>query len=253
MASNALQAPRERRNLSRIGFSIFDLFLELPAELQLQIWHLAVLALGPRLINCRPMNFSKVGDDGPKTFTQCVAAPIFPALIHACHDSREVAMGRYKLCFEKQLFRPVYFDVSRDTLLFAHLQSAAVFLSAMKGDESWKGVKHQFIALDPSFHFGPDTVSRRDYIPATPFGSVASQLDHFKEIVVCDSSDPNSFPFADPSEHDSNKRYARNIKAYVESLQSYDAGHNPPKDWTCPTISYITRDELYKRRIDNIF
>ena len=47
------------------------------------------------------------------------AESTFPAVLHACSDSRHEALKVYSLIFDGVLERPMYFDFERDTLYFA--------------------------------------------------------------------------------------------------------------------------------------
>jgi hypothetical protein len=228
---------------------IFGLFLKLPAELQLQIWSCALLTLGPRLIDCKAMNFSKKENGKTIKFTQCIANPTNPPLLHACYSSRAMALRQYKVYFEKQLRHPIYFDVSRDTMLLAHLQAAAVFLSAIEDGDVWKGVKFPYLALDPSSHFSSGHLPRKDYYTTIRVGDVTSKLDHFQEIVVLDPAESEFDDLILSSSLDENKKYAGKIEFYLQGMQRFDAAQNPTKKWTCPIVSYITREEFKKRTL----
>ena len=48
---------------------------------------------------------------------QAKASYQIPAMLHACHDSRAVALKTYRLNFEGRLIHPIYFDENRDSMM----------------------------------------------------------------------------------------------------------------------------------------
>ena len=82
---------------------VFTLFPQLPVELRLGIWALAIL---PRVLG-----FNILGT--------LAAAPYNPPLLHTCRESREVALSAYRpvrtSVFDDR--RMIFFNLSLDTLL----------------------------------------------------------------------------------------------------------------------------------------
>ncbi|KAF5875529.1 uncharacterized protein Bfra_003982 [Botrytis fragariae] len=105
-------------------FRTFTLFNSLPRELQLAVWKHALHDIEPRTVKLKLYWWQyKVGGSEVREFLGSILTAQheykanIPALLHVCHDSREVAQTKYKLSFGKLLQRrPVYFDIERDTL-----------------------------------------------------------------------------------------------------------------------------------------
>jgi hypothetical protein len=95
----------------------FTCFPRLPLELQRMVWGFALPA--PRTITIISTDFTIRDAKGWTVRKYCVAhnAPSVPSLLHACQESRKVALKTYHLTFRPQLRgNPIYFDFQSDTL-----------------------------------------------------------------------------------------------------------------------------------------
>jgi hypothetical protein len=109
--------------------SDFHLFPKLPPELQLRIWELAVV---PRVITLQIEDRNQVYHHSDPATGFKVTSPDIP-MLSTCQDSRQIALKAYSTghCIASQnrsiTPRPslgrMYFDPSRDTILFADLES----------------------------------------------------------------------------------------------------------------------------------
>ena len=99
----------------------FTLFKRLPRERQDAIWKFAIKAVEPRMVEIWE-GYRKESAEGeyPGSWTGhfTSSCPI-PGVLHACCDSRRLALTRWKLCFafEKQPAK-IFFDLSSDILYF---------------------------------------------------------------------------------------------------------------------------------------
>ena len=93
---------------------IFTLFSKFPAELQLKIWEIAMP--GPRIIKIGLL--WELGD-----FPLYQKSPKVPSLLHACHDSRAVAIKKIKPHFENASRMPIYCDFENDTIHFESISA----------------------------------------------------------------------------------------------------------------------------------
>ncbi|KAN0099374.1 hypothetical protein V8E51_013149 [Hyaloscypha variabilis] len=95
----------------------FTLFSKLAPELRLKIWGYALP--GPRVIRLSlKLNPAYNPDPDYVKYEQCdvVAKPAVPALLHACHEARIVALQVYKQAFASRLRDAIYFDFNQDIL-----------------------------------------------------------------------------------------------------------------------------------------
>lgn len=84
----------------------FELFTKFTAEIRLMIWDLSLP--GPRVLNS-----DGIRGNPPKPYFGKNSTPPNPAALFVCKESREVALQRYRLCFNTS---SVYADFSKDTL-----------------------------------------------------------------------------------------------------------------------------------------
>ncbi len=119
-------------------------FPQLPAELQLMIWEFAIPE--PRAIcySSRTCSWTELYEYEKRNYTSNYSlTQTLPGILHACYDSRKEALKRYKLAFNAELCKPVYFDFARDTLEFGDFAALDAFSkrntrfngSAMKADD----------------------------------------------------------------------------------------------------------------------
>jgi hypothetical protein len=109
-------------------------FGELPFEIREQIWQYAlpdgqnvVIIRGPLRWDSRyPCIENSLNQKDPRNGNLASYQP--PALLHACQQSRAVGLKTYHRCFNKQLGKPVLFNLSKDLLLFSDDQSFNHFL-----------------------------------------------------------------------------------------------------------------------------
>lgn len=110
----------------------FTLFPKLPAELRDQIWKFALP--GPRTITISVRRCSENQAEGERrgfTFnssdfrTEANSQGLLPTtLLHACHESREIVLGRYELAFLEPLQdNGTWIDWDRDCLYFEETRS----------------------------------------------------------------------------------------------------------------------------------
>lgn len=100
---------------------LFTVFKSLPQETQDAIWKFAIEAIEPRVVEIWE-GYHKASPDGqypwPWIGDFTSSCPI-PAVLHACHDSRRLALKRWKLCFAfKKKPAKIFFDLSSDILYF---------------------------------------------------------------------------------------------------------------------------------------
>ncbi|KAF7881499.1 hypothetical protein EAF00_011868 [Botryotinia globosa] len=106
------------------NFRTFKMFKLLPKELQLAVWKYGLHDVEPRTIKLKlywwdyKVHRAEFRDFlGSILTAQHEYKANIPALLHICHDSREIAQKKYKLSFGKLLQgRPVYFDIEQDIL-----------------------------------------------------------------------------------------------------------------------------------------
>ncbi|KAE9364824.1 hypothetical protein N431DRAFT_389159 [Stipitochalara longipes BDJ] len=101
----------------------FKCFGRLPTELRLHIWKLA--RPEPRIVRLQwPKKMESVSDShernwfsDPRIVRPCYSKAPIPAMLHTCTESRQVALGWYKLSFRPMLGTPrVFFDFRADYL-----------------------------------------------------------------------------------------------------------------------------------------
>lgn len=102
-------------------------FIDLPFELREMIWNYALQQEPARVINLRPTSkfFNESGSDLERRLLPNGAHG--PALLHACYESRAVALQKYTL--QKMHFSwsaPFYFDSSKDIVALVFTDAAAV-------------------------------------------------------------------------------------------------------------------------------
>ncbi|KAF7952670.1 hypothetical protein EAE96_005901 [Botrytis aclada] len=138
------------------NFRTFTLFKLLHKEIQLAVWKLALQDIDPRTVKLDLYWWEyKIPQSGSRDFLGTILTARHkykakvPALLHTCHDSRELAQKRYKLSFGKLLQgRPVYFDIERDTLWVVGRDNCCAFPIRLLGME---GFRNLIITPSPSF------------------------------------------------------------------------------------------------------
>ncbi|OWP02327.1 hypothetical protein B2J93_3115 [Marssonina coronariae] len=116
----------------------FKLFPTLPLELREMIWKFA--DAGPKIVTIYIKE--RGAEDALVTGNFLVAASYkIPEVLHTNREARRVAKGVIDYAFGKNLGNPVYFDWSRDALVF----------------RTWGAMAHfyQLSCLDPSFNPNP--------------------------------------------------------------------------------------------------
>jgi hypothetical protein len=121
----------------------FTLFPKFPAELQLKIWEMAMP--GPRVIKIGYLR--ELGN-----FPLCQKSPKIPSLLHACHDSRAVALNKIKPHFENASLMPIYCDFEKDTILL--MNTATLRTISMRYDLDEERQQMRFLALRNAFSSG---------------------------------------------------------------------------------------------------
>ena len=112
-------------SMAVISTLTFTSFPKLPAELQNQIWSDALP--GPKVVTISLKHgYNRRGR--PATQCHVSKAPIhLLSILHTCYASRTVALKRYRVTFEKQLRRPIYFDFNNDVLHLSSYEAAMKF------------------------------------------------------------------------------------------------------------------------------
>jgi len=105
----------------------FTLFPALPTEIRDKIWKESLP--GPRLIQVGWNLWTEELEDGSAIdYYKCISNSNAPAMLHTCHDSREIALKFFRLSFADDLKYPVYFDIQRDILVFHSLPTLCLFI-----------------------------------------------------------------------------------------------------------------------------
>jgi hypothetical protein len=125
----------------------FTIFRQLPIELRLEIWKMAIAE--PRTIRIKTISVDIQGTLSHQTVAFRAATP---ALLHTNQESREEAPKVYTLAFENNLISPVYFDFKRDILAFPNLFCPEIFIKKCsrgwpKLDSNSEYLKVQHLAL----------------------------------------------------------------------------------------------------------
>lgn len=100
-------------------------FPKLPTEIRLMIWNLALP--GPRVVDIRLRRRHEATSTGKiPDVSRYVSSLDHPAMLHACSESRFVALRHYELSFEKSTTTEsspaqTYINFSIDTVWFDHL------------------------------------------------------------------------------------------------------------------------------------
>jgi len=156
----------------------FTLFPKLPAELQLKVWGYASQSIAPRSLIVQSANihlwFTETHRSSIIERYQARCLQPIPALIHTCHDSREVALKIYRPSFADRLNRPVYFNPSKDTLIMRDEDALESFVRAL--DPSLYALsdllRHQPDCLASLIALKPVRDVRFLVLPKLPFGTV---------------------------------------------------------------------------------
>jgi len=93
---------------------VFTLFPKFPIELRAIIWKRAIPA--PRVIEFNDTGETRVfgRDPFPGSVPVISVDAKTPAILHVCRESRKVGLQFYKLGFNLELEKPIYFDFDRD-------------------------------------------------------------------------------------------------------------------------------------------
>ncbi|EKD12723.1 uncharacterized protein L3040_006874 [Drepanopeziza brunnea f. sp. 'multigermtubi'] len=91
----------------------FTVFKNLPLELRILIWKESIPE--PNIVRINYKYHLRIPDAKPDDFTVCYE---IPAILHTNQEARRAAESVYDKAFPKNLGRYVYFDWSRDVLVF---------------------------------------------------------------------------------------------------------------------------------------
>jgi hypothetical protein len=110
----------------------FTLFPELPVELRLKIWSLALPVSRVITIvsdySSAPEFFDPDHPDRTRYKARACAKPV-PALLHCNSESRAVALKTYRLSFRSNLQKkPIYYDFRRDSLCMINVHVLQSFM-----------------------------------------------------------------------------------------------------------------------------
>ncbi|KAF8857883.1 hypothetical protein BDZ45DRAFT_419394 [Acephala macrosclerotiorum] len=96
----------------------FVSFLKLPKELQLMIWKFSIPGARTMKLSSKGVTLRGAKHELLK------AEAAMPSLLHACYESRRIALNKYVLHFlEHPGMVPQYLDLSRDTLFVADVRA----------------------------------------------------------------------------------------------------------------------------------
>lgn len=101
----------------------FTNFRKLPIELQLKIWTIAIIDIGPRIVHI--VGLKNFKHNAASTFEAKTKPPL---LLSVCHDSRIEALKRYSLMFHDVLVHPTYFDVNVDVFYMGSILDLVYFV-----------------------------------------------------------------------------------------------------------------------------
>ena len=173
---------RATHSLEKARLEDFHLFPNFPPELRDAIWKMSIV---PRVITIKNASQEKVKTRymGSQTVYRTVVAaetktPV-PAILHACQDSRAIALKAWTLEFEEQLGDPVYFNWKFDTLFMENWDDVLAFYGGPTN-------------VKPYFHFDMEDVEKnlRHLVVAermpTDFvvKKVVSRLYNLKELFL---------------------------------------------------------------------
>jgi len=129
----------------------FTNFASLPPEIRCQIWKHALPS--PRVIHIK--GITRDLNEGKQCYADSIDHPI---LLHACHESRAIALEHYRCAFELHLRHPVYFDPSQDVLLMQNENVLNNFFERSKGPITSEVTTVKLIAIDlVRLDFRPET------------------------------------------------------------------------------------------------
>jgi hypothetical protein len=131
-APRARRNPKQKRKVNQATNFLkkFQIFQKLPTELRYAIWKLCIV---PRIITIKNASYEEIRKR--YMFTETVYVTIVaaeaknavPAILHACQESRALALREWSLEFEPQLGRPIYFNWKRDTLFTENWDDVVAF------------------------------------------------------------------------------------------------------------------------------
>jgi hypothetical protein len=116
--SQAVTTARQRTSASS-NTSQFTCFKKLAPELQIMIWSFAISE--PQLVFVQVKWFQSNYDDLP------IMTAHIPSVLHVCRLSRALARKTYKPCFSQIFKHPVYFDQTKDRLVFKSVEAFSIF------------------------------------------------------------------------------------------------------------------------------
>jgi hypothetical protein len=212
----------------------FTNFANLPPEIRSQIWEYALP--NPRIIhikgNIRELN------EGKGCFADSLDHPV---LLHACHESRTIALTHYRCAFEPHLRHPVYFDPSQDVLLMQNDNILNDFFERSKGSITSEVTTVKFIAIDLiRLDFGPEpdcviSLFLSMMAVTSALATAVTRFGNLQEIVLlkpCSEWDlQNSFSCAcDIYKEDVRRNYSDDEDLYARKRREFlrdDEGNIP--------------------------
>ncbi|PMD42164.1 hypothetical protein L207DRAFT_580838 [Hyaloscypha variabilis F] len=116
----------------------FKFFPKLPPEIRLMVWRHALPK--PRTITITSTDFTTRGERGWPVRNNRVShnAQNVPCILHACPESRRLALKTYQLAFGRQLRQqPIYFNFQTDILLLADESAVKSFFGGINEFEAF--------------------------------------------------------------------------------------------------------------------
>lgn len=105
------------------SLTTFELFPRLPTEIRLKVWQFATNGCDARIVQVKIKNLVTKYSEHGRGVVFSSATPI-PGVLHACSESREVALCRYRLSMSSFASGPrIFLDYSSDTIYFGEGKS----------------------------------------------------------------------------------------------------------------------------------
>lgn len=238
-----------------LHWKTFTQFSKLPTELQDKIWTYALP--GPRIIGVQIKRFKDVLEDDSVVefysfieFYKCVTVEPHPELLHACRNSRAVALDTYRLSFVDELRHPVYFDIRRDVLSFDRFDMLCFFFQLCDNVYTFTEGRIPTLLLDLGERhedwFDVDMfldIWRNDFLyKQTKFGLV-------DEIVVLNREQAAATASAPEAAINALNDYLADILCQIKNMNKYRQGYMLQLPVIrLPNIISLTQEELLERQ-----
>lgn len=116
-------AKREAARLTPKPLTAFELFPRLPTEIRLKIFQIATTDCDDRIVQVKVKNLVTRYSEHGRGVVFSSTTPI-PGVLHACSESREIALHRYQLAMTSFASGPrIFLDYLSDTVYFGASKS----------------------------------------------------------------------------------------------------------------------------------